>query len=353
MAYDWADIKSRWLGEGRISMPQPRVVDAFTAAEMFLGREWVEKHRVKDGVVLTGALPTLAVAGTGAQLQAVQNAAGFPELLERLRTGEAATYSELMASFLCERGLTEIRLEYGTSVLVGDRIRRPDFRVARASHPWIYVEVTAPNRSEANQRAQKLIAAIGEGLMALPSGTTIEVLLLRYPSNEESGYLVETAIALAATKRTLTKEVDDLAVITVNRLPPGIVEPQDHGRNLGPVLGFARAFGQGGRPDKHVSVRIPVTDQRAVNFLTTEAQQLPTHEPGLIMMDMNSVPGGFKEWEDLLVHHLQPTIQTRVSAICLFFSSIRLTAEGEALTPEMRLIENSHATLALPKWLQD
>jgi hypothetical protein len=258
----------------------------------------------------------------------------------------------LAAAYLCIHGLSTVQVEFGAPVLVGIRTRRPDFRVSSDAEYWTHVEVTAPDQSEIAKRAETLIQAIANRLMALPNGATIETLLLRDPNAEELDDLVQKIITLAATRQVLTEEFGDLAIVSVNRLPPGVVEPQNYGRELGPILGFARGFVENGVPSKSVSVRVPVADQRAVNFLTSEARQLPTHEPGLIMMDMTSVSGGFGEWEALLLRRLQPTIHTRVSGISLDRWGMRSTDEGEAVIPEMRLIENDHAVMPLPKWLR-
>ena len=353
MPYDWSTIEALWLGDSRVAIPPSRLLDGFNTAESHLGVEWVERHRVTGDVVTMGSWATLPVAVTGLKLRAVESAPGFANLLSRLRANDSAAYSELSGSFLCIRGLNTIRLEFGAPVQVGERTRRPDFRLALGASVWTHVEVTTPNRSEATRRAEALIQAIAERMMTLPAGATIETLLLRDPSPEELERLVHKTIALATTKQVLTEEIGDLAIVTVNRLPPGIMEPQNYGRDLGHILGFAKGFVEGGVPNKTVSVRVPIVDQRAEGFLTTEARQLPTHEPGLIMIDMTSVPGGFPEWEALLVRRLQPQIHTRVSAILLFHSGIRSTDEGEAIIPETRLIENVHAVHRLPEWLRD
>lgn len=198
-----------------------------------------------------------------------------------------------------------------------------------------------------------LIQAIADGLMALRSGASIETLLLRDPNSEELEELVQETIALAARAEVLTKEFGDVAIVTVNRLPPCVVEPQDYGRELGPIIGFARGFVENGVPTKSVAVRVPVADQRALKILTREARQLPIHEPGLIMIDLSSVPGAFRDWETLLLRRLQPTIHTRVSAICLIRWGTCSTSGGEAVIPDVRLIENDHAVMPLPRWLRD
>jgi hypothetical protein len=93
MPYEWPVIETLWLGESRVAIPPPQLIDGFNAAEVHLGADWVERHRVR-----TGVLATLPVATTGIKLRAVENAAGFADLVAGLRVGNRATFSELSAA---------------------------------------------------------------------------------------------------------------------------------------------------------------------------------------------------------------------------------------------------------------
>jgi hypothetical protein len=353
VAYALSQIQTLWLGDSKVNLSPTQLVDGFNAAEQHLGTEWVERHRIDGNVVHSGAIATLPVAATGIRLHATERAPGFLELAARLRAGEPAAYAELSAAFLCIRGRRGPLLEFGVTVPVGDRTRRPDFRVALGGAPWTNVEVTAPNQSEATARAHRLIQALADRQMALRDGASIETLVLREPSPDELEALAQKAINLAATTQVVTEEIGDLAIVTVNRLPPCVIQPQDYGRELGPLIGTARGFVVNGVRTKSVSVRVPVIDQRAEGFLTTEARQIPTNEPGLIIMDIASVVGGFGDWEAHLRRRLQPTIHTRVSGVCLARWETRSTPAGEAVTPDVRLIENIHAAIPLPSWLRE
>jgi hypothetical protein len=63
--YNWSTIESVWLGESKVSFSSSQLVQGFNAAEEHLGTDWVERHRIKAGVVHRGALATLPVASMG------------------------------------------------------------------------------------------------------------------------------------------------------------------------------------------------------------------------------------------------------------------------------------------------
>src|SRR5207245_8887964 len=91
---------------------------------------------------------------------------------------------------------------------------------------------------------------------------------------------------------------------------------------------------------KHIIVKTPVTDRRAADFLTSEAKQLPTGEPGLVVLDMAASPDSFDNWETILRGRLQPSMHTRVSAVLLTRSSVQAGAEHVHWIVSKRLIEN-------------
>lgn len=138
-------VEMLWLGGSKVAIPAPQLIDGFNLAETHLGTDWVERHRVDNGVVRTGALATLPVATTGIKLRSVKDAVGLAGLVARLRASDRAAFSELSAAYLCVRGLSSMQLEVGMPVPVGARTRRPDFRVASGTEPWTHVEVTAPS----------------------------------------------------------------------------------------------------------------------------------------------------------------------------------------------------------------
>jgi hypothetical protein len=108
----------------------------------------------------------------------------------------------------------------------------------------------------------------------------------------------------------------------------------------------------GGQPaNKRVSIRYPYSDERAEEFLASEARQLTRESPGLVMLDLSRTVASFRDWRSLLQRRLQPNLHTRVSAICLCFSGIETAPNGQAIVTHGSLIENVHALHKLPVWI--
>jgi len=90
---------------------------------------------------------------------------------------------------------------------------------------------------------------------------------------------------------------------------------------------------------------------RAVEALEHEASQLPKSASAIVMLGVYSVPSAMKDWPPLLLRRLQPALNTRVSAICLFTSASSSTPTGEGIVPETKVLRNPHAALGAPGWL--
>jgi hypothetical protein len=98
-------------------------------------------------------------------------------------------------------------------------------------------------------------------------------------------------------------------------------------------------------------VRIPFSDLRAEQFVTSEARQLPKDEPGLIVMNLTSTPGAFARWDPLITRRFQPSIHTRVGAVALLRSGYVSGDQGERVELESKVIVNPFARLQLPTWM--
>ena len=99
---------------------------------------------------------------------------------------------------------------------------------------------------------------------------------------------------------------------------------------------------------------LPFEDRRAEQILTTEARQLPTGAPGVVIVDLNDAGGGWNVWEGLIRRRFQPAIHTRISGVVLFMSGVEPGTAGERLQFYVKVISNPHATTtAIPEWIQD
>jgi hypothetical protein len=348
VAWTWDEIERDWLNGAVIALSPAEIIAAFETAERLLGRPWLDARRFRSNLLVQGSGPTLAVTSMGQRLAAIEGSAGSVDLVERIRAGERAAVAELTAAYFCVASTSEI--EIGPIAQVKERSRKPDFRLRAKGDPWTYVEVTAPDVAPAHKRAAIVLGELMKLLPTFAHGVTVEAFLKTEPDDDQVKFIsteIEKAVVAGQTK-----DLPGLALIVVNEALPGQIVLDDHGESPPrPRVGSARAEVVNNQPSKHIAVRVPITDERAEAFITSEAKQLPTTEPGLIMIDMGQAPGGTRAWDPLIRRRLQPTLHTRVGAVGLFMSGIHGTEAGEAWIPEVVLIENSHARLPLPSWL--
>jgi hypothetical protein len=124
----------------------------------------------------------------------------------------------------------------------------------------------------------------------------------------------------------------------------------DHGEPYTPRLSTARTAHIDGQ-DRHIVVRWPFIDMRAEKVFRDETVQLPTDVPGLIMIFTSGNVGAMKTWRAPIERRFQPTLHTRVSAVCLFSSGLLPTEQGEDWRVQCKLLLNPHATHPLPSWI--
>lgn len=342
-------INQDWLAGSAIAVSAAEVVACFTRCEGWLGHAWIEQTRGNT----TGASPTLAVATMGQRLCALEGLSGTAELIDKLRKGDASARAELHALHLL-RSIERPETELFPPIKVGAKTRHPDLRVRLGDSPWVYVEVTQANSSEALARARKSMAKLAGTVDRIGQPIALEVFLRREPNPREVECVterIEAICAIAAPHREYLP--DDLGLLFLSDTPPGQIISHDHpGELISPRIGIARVVVQNSEPmRRHISVRLAFSDGRAEEFLTQESKQLPKGGPGLVMINVSGAPGAFKAWEPLLVRRFQPTVHTRVSAVYLFSAASQLTPEGMAVLTQTKLLINPYAATPLPEWI--
>src|SRR5271165_1686554 len=149
MMYTWQEIEQDWLvGSSDLAASHDEVVATFNTVGKYFGREWVESSRVRGRSVGQGTSPTLAIVALGRLLQALGDIPNTTPLLSKVRNMRADARAELIAIYLLRLYSPNVSVDIEPEVKVGDRNRKPDFRVRRGKEPWTYVEVTNPHESE-------------------------------------------------------------------------------------------------------------------------------------------------------------------------------------------------------------
>ena len=352
MTYTWQEIEQDWLGGGSgLAASHDEVLSAFNEVASQFGRDWVEATRAKNGIASRGMAPTLYIMSLARLLRALDGVPNTARSLEKVRQGDPDARAELIAIYLMRAGNSDALVEAEPEVQVGTRNRIPDFRAQIAGVPWTYVEVTNPNTSDAQADVLTGLDQL-TGLVKSCSGSfALEVFLKREPTTAELDLITAEIEQGHQTARQSTVELPaDLGTLYWNYQPPGAMVFDDHGETYTPRLSsVGAAIGDG--QHRSIAVRWPFTDTRVETFIRHEARQLPADAPGLIMIFTSGNVGAMKAWRALIERRFQPSLNTRVSAVCLFSSGIRPTDQGEDWRPECKLILNPHAAHVLPSWI--
>ncbi len=351
MGWTCGKIEDEWLSGGRVAASSEAIVAAFETVEQLLGRPWLEAQRVQsDGSCVTGASPVAAVVSMGQKLHGLQGAPGIADVLERIRSGSRAARSELTAAHLCKGTDDSVIVEFGVPVAVGSGEKVPDFRLRRGDEPWIYVEVAAPGVSELGQRASDVLEELGAMLTNVPFGRVAEVLLRQDPSESEIADIRQALVAQLEQEGPSRYDMKGLALILVDHAEPGKLVLENHGEPSLPRLGRVDFEMKGGKR-KHLAVRYAFSDERAEQFLNSEARQLPREFAALVMVDVSEASGAMKAWEPLLRRRFQPSMHTRVGGVCLFSGGVCNLSDGESCEVWTQVVLNQYATHPAPEWL--
>ncbi len=351
MGWSFEEIKADWLGAGSPMAPDA-LVTAFDRAEKLLGRNWIEDSRRSQigGGISRGLLPTLRVASMGQQLAALDGVIGpIDKLIERIRQGERSAEAELAAIFLLRSRNPIAIVEIYPKVGDGEA----DFRTRLPDSDWTYVEVAQPSESEPARVAKQVITKLTQPLQQVNTPFSLEVYLKREPAEQELTPVSDRIEALCRKRDTRQEELPaGLGFLILNISAPGDVVRLQLPGDDGPRIGVIAIAGDGGKPNRKISVSMPFADNRAEAFLTTEARQLPKDSPGMIALELSGASGGLKTWEPLLLRRLQPIQHTRVSAICLFEDAVVTFHAAEQAFLQTKLILNPYAKYSLPEWIQ-
>jgi hypothetical protein len=352
LPWTWEEINSDWLLGSKLAASPEEIVSTFTRVEQAFGREWMESSRLHSGGRAQGTSPTLHIVTLGQRIACIDGVLGARELLERLRQRDESASAELTAVYLLRSSYPDTTAELGPTAKIGERHRKPDFRVMHGDDVWTYVEVTQPDVSETQKRAETVLNRLSGLVKSLKKSFALEVFLRREPTDSEIDSLAKLVPMLCLLDGVHSQDLGGLGRLFLNHSLPGQVVLQDHeGEENAPRLGCVKAIYGPDEPHRHISVRMAFADDRANDFLRKEAKQLPKDAPGLIMVRMAHAPGGFKAWEPLLQRRFQPSLHTRVSGVCLFQSWNQLTTNGEAWMPTTKLLLNPNSRFPLPEWV--
>jgi hypothetical protein len=181
-----------------------------------------------------------------------------------------------------------------------------DFRVQPNGGGWTYVEVTQASTSEAQADVRRGLDRLTRLVDTEEGNFALEIFLKREPNSNEIEAIAAEVTSRLRTANLEQAELDDgLGTLCWNTTTPGVGATDDHSHPYTPRFSAMRIAVQDGN-QRHISVRWPFTDERAQEFLRSEAKQLPKDASGLIMIQTSEAIGAMKAWRPLIERRFQP-----------------------------------------------
>lgn len=354
------EIEEQWFAGARLNWPAADVERAFDVATQLRGRDWVLGAEVDEallqfpGVGRRGGYPEfLRVYWFGIRMASILGAKGADELIRRVTARDPDADEEATAIHLLRSWEPPTDLEIEPDVKVGEKDKKPDFRIRKHTEPWVYVEVTRLHRSGASARVQELLARISKRMMEVERSFVLEVILNREPAEDEEDMIVTAAAGACDADPGHELTVTDVASILVKTGDPGVVVPSPMPSDNRPRMAMSSSIVGPGSANRQLIARVPFADERAEEILKREAKQLPRDECGLIMVNVNLQPTAFESWSQRIPERFGPVQHTRVAGVILFMHATSPSEQGLVWLPYLRLIANPHARKPLPSWVLD
>jgi len=335
----WSEVLANWcLGK---SPPIPEHIgwEALGTLER-LWPEYIDKILSSGQKGLGAIVPAIDL---GITLAVCENLVGFDEVLKRMKQDERAAFSEaFFAAKLVRIGYSPILEPY----LNGKRLDA----LVNVQDKQVYIEIITPEQSEIMKRDYIGINDLAKRLTEQNPGTSIDVYLLAEPTSDVLDTILNFVKGVADSQYNTTLEIPDIAFLRY--VPCGLQEQPSPFEPLantsGPVLlvaGFSRKDGV----ISYASIHIPFTDKRAERLMSEEAGHFKPRETNLLVMDVSSIPDGFRRWTALIQCCFQPNINTRFGAVVFFARYVQI--KNATVGTRWSVLRNPHAYRPLPESL--
>lgn len=360
MPWTISEIEEQWFGGAHLNWPTADVELAFEVATHLRGQDWVLGAEVDQSLMQFpgigrrgGYSEFLRVYWFGIRMASILGAKGADELIRRVIADDPDASEEATAIHLLRSWASPTELEIEPDVKVGERDKRPDFRIRNDQGAWIYAEVTKLHRSNASTRVQKLLGRLSNRMMEVEKPFVLELILNREPAEDEEEAIINAAIGACDAREGQEVAVNDVASILVKVGDPSVVIPSLTPKDNQPRMALSSSVVGPGSPNRQLLARVPFADERAEEIIKREARQLPKDECGLVMVNVNSQPTAFESWAQRVPERFTATQHTRVAGVILFMHSTSPTEQGLAWLPYLKLIENPNAATRLPAWVPE
>jgi hypothetical protein len=346
--YQWNNLVQEWLLNQNLDYEPEEIVDAFNQVEKTMGSSWIG---LTFGTT-RGIWNAISIIELGKMLVDVEKTPNGSKLINKIKEnypnsiqqGAAGrkigpsqfkasdSLHELSHSLQVARLIARYRrhscvVEIEPELIVNGRRRFPDLRVLHDSDSnWTYVEVVCPGFSKETQEIYETLNRIST-LEDQIMDRVIEVYLYRDPTELDIRQIIDTCKLLA--QKDLQPQESNLrgiAQIFTNpwneELLPSFGPAITEKRPVLVCVSFEIKTEEGLSHGRRCIAKMPFTDERAQRILGEKSGQLSRTEPGLIVLDVSSIPGGFKRWPELVTRRLQPNLNRRIGAVLVTANSI-------------------------------
>jgi hypothetical protein len=321
MVYEIDEIKK--LGLDQLSKQElDTATDSLNGFAAQFGREWV------DGFfgATQSRLLVLALNDLWLRWNKIRELPGAEDILVRWTRGpnEAGVTSELYVL----AGLLDSNFEVELFPNCGTRV--PDARFRQSESDWVYLEVSKRGISEILAWTLKCLQELAMAAASVVPGKHGKVGLSRNPDKAE----VESVVRWLTEINSENGRFKDLAVFHSDSIETGGGDPNDEAVSFTPqprMFSTHIHFKDGAVAVKGTAA-ITVGDRSAQQILEAEASQLPNTGPGVVFLDLSRVIDGISEWEPLIRRRLQPNINTRISAVVLFSTTLATNGPETKMT---------------------
>jgi len=368
MSITWSEIQSKWLQDYQQGYLRETIELAFNTIIRKWGREYLDGYKVQT------VWNVAHLIDLGHIIHKLEKTQDSEELIDRLKKGEPAAYSEAkLAEHFIDQGL-----EMTLQPTVNESGRRNDIAVKIGSE-WANVEVKTPMESDLKREVQRDLNEILQLVDIIPVSREIHIGLTRIPTAEErqviisftqklaqreeqpaNGVVGETEPPPGAMKEVAWIRTDTFSVETeieddkrrrifiFNFLKPKMLEKI---RENTPILSYTVVHlgGKPEDPDVYLELSVPFDDHRLIGLIEKKRRQLSRETYNMVALDITRIPlGGISrhsyDWVKRLREALKTKLSRRIGAVLLFST---LTFEGRVIT-ESTLYEHQNPYRPLP-----
>jgi len=355
--FSWSEVVANWyLGKSPL-IPDDISWEALGALER-LWTEYIDKILSKGHKGLAVMAPVIDL---GIALKACENLVGFDKVLERMKQGEQAAFSELF--------FTAELVKIGYVPVLGPLLhgKRLDALVC-VQDKQVYIEIITPELSDGMKQAYAGMHDLADRLREQNPGTNIDVYFLAEPTSDGLDTILNFVKEITDSQYNTTLEIPGVAFLRYVpcRLQESPVkqEPSDshlpiQSSTFEPVsntlgLPILTVIGMAGRTGKagvisRTNIRIPLTDERAERLMVGEAHHFSHQERNLLAIDVSRIPRGIRCWSALIQRRFQPNRNRRVGAVVLFVGHTQ--TESAIVKRRWSVLQNPYAYRPLPESL--